>query len=233
MSGTDEFCLKWNNHHWTISNSFEAFLQNSAFADCTLSAEGQFVKAHKMVLAACSPYFEALLSQQLDKHPIFIMNDMKFKDLLGLMDYMYKGEVFMYDDQVPGLLKAGRSLQIKGLSEEFENLNVFPDEQNGTDEMGLEYEGLPVDLNEAKSANRSGFGDPLQLNITESRQNFLLESDVTDFSDSSVHCFQRSSQPRRSERLKSNTTTSSNLSRKVADGPLSFKLSEAYSQAGE
>ncbi|KAL1373738.1 hypothetical protein pipiens_018484, partial [Culex pipiens pipiens] len=85
--------------------------------DCTLAAEGKFLKAHKVVLSACSPYFAALLSQQYDKHPIFILKDVKFQELRAMMDYMYRGEVNISQDQLAALLKAAESLQIKGLSD--------------------------------------------------------------------------------------------------------------------
>jgi hypothetical protein len=58
-----------------------------------------------------------LLSQQYDKHPIFILKDVKFQELRAMMDYMYRGEVNISQDQLAALLKAAESLQIKGLSD--------------------------------------------------------------------------------------------------------------------
>jgi hypothetical protein len=57
------------------------------------------------------------LSEHYDKHPVFILKDVKFKELKAMMDYMYRGEVNISQDQLPALLKAAESLQIKGLSE--------------------------------------------------------------------------------------------------------------------
>lgn len=64
-----------------------------------------------------SPFFQSLLSQQYDKHPIFILKDVKFQELKAMMDYMYRGEVNISQDQLAALLKAAESLQIKGLSD--------------------------------------------------------------------------------------------------------------------
>lgn len=58
-----------------------------------------------------------MLSQQYDKHPIFILKDVKFQELRAMMDYMYRGEVNISQDQLAALLKAAESLQIKGLSD--------------------------------------------------------------------------------------------------------------------
>ncbi|KAG4071572.1 hypothetical protein HA402_011726 [Bradysia odoriphaga] len=117
MDDDQQFCLRWNNHQSTLISVFDTLLENGTLVDCTLAAEGKFLKAHKVVLSACSPYFAALLSQQYDKHPIFILKDIKFQELRAMMDYMYRGEVNISQDQLAALLKAAESLQIKGLSE--------------------------------------------------------------------------------------------------------------------
>uniref|UniRef100_A0A4Y0BJF1 BTB domain-containing protein n=1 Tax=Anopheles funestus TaxID=62324 RepID=A0A4Y0BJF1_ANOFN len=117
MDDDQQFCLRWNNHQSTLISVIDTLLENGTLVDCTLAAEGKFLKAHKVVLSACSPYFATLLSQQYDKHPIFILKDVKFQELRAMMDYMYRGEVNISQDQLAALLKAAESLQIKGLSD--------------------------------------------------------------------------------------------------------------------
>ncbi|KAG5670102.1 hypothetical protein PVAND_000385 [Polypedilum vanderplanki] len=117
MDDDQQFCLRWNNHQSTLISVFDTLLESNTLVDCTLAAEGKFLKAHKVVLSACSPYFATLLSQQYDKHPIFILKDVKFQELRAMMDYMYRGEVNISQDQLAALLKAAESLQIKGLSD--------------------------------------------------------------------------------------------------------------------
>ncbi|XP_031787167.1 longitudinals lacking protein, isoforms H/M/V isoform X21 [Nasonia vitripennis] len=117
MEDDQQFCLRWNNHQSTIIQNFDTLLESGTLVDCTLAAEGKYLKAHKVVLSACSPYFEGLLSEHYDKHPVFILKDVKFKELKAMMDYMYRGEVNISQDQLTALLKAAESLQIKGLSD--------------------------------------------------------------------------------------------------------------------
>lgn len=57
------------------------------------------------------------MQEQYDKHPIFILKDVKYQELRAMMDYMYRGEVNISQDQLAALLKAAESLQIKGLSD--------------------------------------------------------------------------------------------------------------------
>lgn len=39
---------------------FDQLLHDESFVDVTLAVEGQLLKAHKMVLSACSPYFQVI-----------------------------------------------------------------------------------------------------------------------------------------------------------------------------
>ena len=55
----DQFCLKWNNYQLSLTSAFKHLLEEEDFVDVTLSAEGKSLKAHKVVLSACSTYFRS------------------------------------------------------------------------------------------------------------------------------------------------------------------------------
>ena len=63
-----EFCLKWNNHTTTILSVMDTLLEEESLVDVTLSADGQFVRAHRVILSACSPYFR--VSVTFDLHQV-------------------------------------------------------------------------------------------------------------------------------------------------------------------
>ncbi|XP_050061399.1 longitudinals lacking protein, isoforms A/B/D/L-like isoform X8 [Aphis gossypii] len=117
MSVSQQFCLRWNNHQRTLISVFDSLLESGTLVDCTLAAEGRYLKAHKVVLSACSPYLGVLLSQHQEKHPILILKDIKFQELKSMLDYMYRGEVNISQEELGTFLKAAESLQIKGLTE--------------------------------------------------------------------------------------------------------------------
>ncbi|KAH8363970.1 hypothetical protein KR084_001062 [Drosophila pseudotakahashii] len=118
MDQQHQLCLSWSHHQSTLAGVFENLLENESLADCTVAAEGKYHKAHKLVLSAFSPYFAALLQEQYDKHPIFMLKDVKYQELRALMIYMYRGEVHIPQSQLADLLKAAESLQIKGLQQD-------------------------------------------------------------------------------------------------------------------
>ncbi|XP_034249680.1 longitudinals lacking protein-like isoform X3 [Thrips palmi] len=121
-----QFCLRWNNHQNTLISVFDTLLEGEILVDCTLAAEGKFLRAHKVVLSACSPFFSDLLRQHYEQHPILIMKDVKFEQLKAMLDYMYRGEVKISQDQLGTFLKAAESLQIKGLSDSTSNCESQP-----------------------------------------------------------------------------------------------------------
>lgn len=57
------------------------------------------------------------MSQHYEKHPILILKDVTFHELKSMLDYMYRGEVNISQEQLGTFLKAAESLQIKGLTD--------------------------------------------------------------------------------------------------------------------
>lgn len=53
-----QFCLRWNNHQPNFISMFTTLLNTGSLVDVTLAAEGKHLQAHKIVLSACSVYFQ-------------------------------------------------------------------------------------------------------------------------------------------------------------------------------
>ena len=58
---SEEFCLRWNNHHTVLVTVLDKLLEKESMCDVTLAADHQFVRVHRLVLCACSNYFEVTL----------------------------------------------------------------------------------------------------------------------------------------------------------------------------
>ncbi|XP_074102706.1 BTB-protein-VII isoform X1 [Cotesia typhae] len=112
-----QFCLRWNNHQPNFISVFSTLLTNETLVDVTLAAEGRHLQAHKVVLSACSTYFQSLFTVNPCQHPIVILKDVKFSDLKIMVDFMYYGEVNVSQEQLPSIIKTAENLKIKGLAE--------------------------------------------------------------------------------------------------------------------
>ncbi|XP_026466072.1 uncharacterized protein LOC113369718 [Ctenocephalides felis] len=103
---SDQYALCWNNYKKNLSSGFYSLYSKGDFTDVTLSADGQLIQAHRIVLAVCSPYFKN-----------FFLKDISYKNLTDLIQFMYSGEVHVKQDDLPSFIAIAESLQIKGLTE--------------------------------------------------------------------------------------------------------------------
>ena len=114
----DQFCLKWNNYQLSLTSAFKNILEEEDFVDVTLSAGGNNLKAHKVVLSACSSYFRDLLKGiSLWQHPVLVLKDVRFLELQSILEFVYLGEVNVEQDRLESFLKTAELLRIKGLTD--------------------------------------------------------------------------------------------------------------------
>merc|ERR1711892_739480 len=112
-----QYCLRWNNHQHNLLSVFEDLLNHEAFVDVTISCDGLNLKAHKMVLSACSPYFQSMFYNTPDKHPIVFLKDVRYDEMKALLEFMYRGEVSVDQENLSSLQKVAEGLKIKGLAD--------------------------------------------------------------------------------------------------------------------
>ncbi|XP_063910299.1 protein bric-a-brac 1-like isoform X2 [Zophobas morio] len=171
-----QFCLRWNNYQSNLTSVFDQLLQSESFVDVTLACDGHSVKAHKMVLSACSPYFQSLFFENPCQHPIVIMRDIKWPELKAAVEFMYKGEINVSQEQIGPLLKVAESLKIRGLAD------VNGDQEIGgeitarslpkvatpaADWEGRPEEGAPRKKRRRPSGERSSLSSPAESAGTE------------------------------------------------------------------
>eukprot|EP00088_Acartia_fossae_P019146 TRINITY_DN2111_c0_g1_i2.p1 TRINITY_DN2111_c0_g1~~TRINITY_DN2111_c0_g1_i2.p1 ORF type:complete len:414 (+),score=125.19 TRINITY_DN2111_c0_g1_i2:129-1370(+) len=115
---SEQFSLKWNNYQISLTSAFKHILEEEDFVDVTLSAEGQSLKAHKVVLSACSSYFKNLLRGISPwQHPVLVLKDVRFTDLQSILEFVYLGEVNLEQARLDSFLNTAEILQIKGLTD--------------------------------------------------------------------------------------------------------------------
>ncbi|XP_051860560.1 broad-complex core protein isoforms 1/2/3/4/5 isoform X3 [Drosophila albomicans] len=118
MDETQHFCLRWNNYQSSITSAFENLRDDEDFVDVTLACEGRSIKAHRVVLSACSPYFRDLLKSTPCKHPVILLQDVNFMDLHSLVEFIYHGEVNVHQKSLQSFLKTAEVLRVSGLTQQ-------------------------------------------------------------------------------------------------------------------
>lgn len=118
MTANQQFSLKWTNYTSHITNAFDSLRSKEDFCDVTLSCEGRKIRAHKVLLSACSTYFKEIFKENPCQHPVIIFKNVKYDDLFAIVVYMYQGEVNIEQDALPSFLQTAEMLTVQGLTED-------------------------------------------------------------------------------------------------------------------
>ena len=122
MTTYEKVCLKWGNFSENLTGTFSGLRDNSDFSDVTVMCdEDEQIQAHRVILAACSPFFSSILKKIKLPHPIIYMRGLKAKDLVALMDFIYHGETNIYQEDLDGFIALAEELQLKGLNSSSDN----------------------------------------------------------------------------------------------------------------
>jgi len=101
----DKFSLKWNDFYKNAAKSFSLFKINDYLHDVTLvSDDHKQISAHKLILSACSEYFNNIFKNNKHSHPLLCLDGVNKEDLNNIMDYIYNGEVQIYQDDLDRFL---------------------------------------------------------------------------------------------------------------------------------
>ena len=97
--------------------------------------DGDMVRAHKLVLSACSPLFRVMLKKNSHPQPMIFLRGwvascslfsssietltsrIRFPDMVAILNFMYHGEANVNQEDLQMFLAAAEELRIKGLSQ--------------------------------------------------------------------------------------------------------------------
>jgi len=141
MGSQAQVCLRWNAHKEDISKAIAHFLLRESLCDVTLFADGQSIRAHRLVLSACSAYFANIFAELPSSQPaVVFFRDVKLQELQAVLEYMYKGSVDIPRDSLGAFLKTAESLEIRNLGEgEQSSKNDFTGENSTTESSTDEH----------------------------------------------------------------------------------------------
>ena len=113
---SEKFNLKWNDFQSVVSQSFAALRREEDFYDVTLVSDDQTqIPAHKLVLSASSHFFKSILKRNSHSHPLLYLSGVDSKSLGFVLDYIYQGEVQIYQHDLDKFMEIAQKLKIEGL----------------------------------------------------------------------------------------------------------------------
>ena len=112
----EKLCLKWNDFQGNLTSSFGELRNDRDFTDVTLACEDIQFEAHKLILSTCSPFFRKLLKRaNKQQHPLVFMRGLDARDLEAVLDFIYQGEINIFQDDLDRFLLVAEELQLNGL----------------------------------------------------------------------------------------------------------------------
>ena len=107
---SEKLCLQWNDFQANANSAFGKLRSDNEFSDVTLACDdGQQLEAHKVILAASSPFFQNLLKKNKHPHPLIYMKGFKHEILLAVLDFLYLGEANVFQESLASFLKLLRN----------------------------------------------------------------------------------------------------------------------------
>ena len=113
---SEKFSLKWNDYQSNWNKSLSKLRKDTDFADVTLISD-DMVKflAHKVLLSSCSNMFKVILKENINASPLLYLGGVSAVNLGFLLDYIYHGEVNLFQEQLDSFLESAQKLEIEGL----------------------------------------------------------------------------------------------------------------------
>ena len=118
MASSEKFCLRWNDFESNVSSAFREIREEKDFFDVTLACDDDNqIQAHKVIIAACSPFFRNILRKNSHPSPLLYLKGVKYKELVSVLNFMYMGEVNVAQDDLNSFLAVAEDLRVKGLTQ--------------------------------------------------------------------------------------------------------------------
>ena len=145
----EKFSLKWNDFEANASKSFRNLRAEEHFFDVTLVSDDEhLLSAHKLVLSASSDFFKNILRKSTHSSPLVYLPGVKSAVLNSIIDYIYNGEVHLYQDDLDNFLDVAQKLRIEGLiGEQNEQNNSYKEKFETNDGMFYNYDTSETDSN--------------------------------------------------------------------------------------
>ena len=113
---SEKFCLKWNDFHSNVSNSFGLLRNEDYLQDVTIvTDDNEQVAAHKLVLSACSEYFKNIFKKNKSSNLLLCIEGVNSADLGNVLDYIYNGQVQIFQENIDRFLEVAQRLKLEGL----------------------------------------------------------------------------------------------------------------------
>lgn len=114
----EKFSLEWNNYQQNWRKSLSELRNDDELADVTLiSDDKKIFLAHKVLLSSFSNLFKMILKESRQQNSLLYLSGVSSVNLELILDYIYHGEVNLYQEHLDSFLEDAKKLEIFGLQD--------------------------------------------------------------------------------------------------------------------
>ena len=184
-----EVAFSSKNFLTDMNTRFQELFKSRELTDVTLVFDDQMqLEAHRMILSTWSPVFRSMFAHNPHPHPIIFLKGMTYRNVLSIMEFLYKGEVTIAKDSVDEFLSDAEDLQIS----QFLLDSTSVSRPSGQTEIKTEERNdcRPPGDNRLKLFKQSG--DLIEESVVEMVENTetpgnIIETDGADGHDQGQH----------------------------------------------
>ena len=196
----EKFSLKWNDYHSNWTKSLSELRNDKESVDVTMISEDKVkFMAHKILLSSCSKTFKFILKGNFHAHPhpLLYLSGVSSVNLGFILNFIYFGEVNLFQDQLDNFLESARKLEIEGIQEDYADQGAMwqSAQKHVIQEQNIEHikehnevRGVPAVLeNTALKTNNysKGYVYPFQ-NREETSSNYVAKVDGVSMTDEEI-----------------------------------------------
>jgi len=135
--GEQKLNITWGEFADSCGRSFARLWGEEAFADVVIATgDHHQITAHKVILSSCSDFFHEVLVTHPHQRPLLYLKDVAYRQLLLVLQFLYKGECQVDQDDVEEFLAVGKALRINGLNAKEQEEK---EQQQGTNDNNIQH----------------------------------------------------------------------------------------------
>ena len=116
----EKYNLNWHNYSEHLKEMLHNMMKSDELTDVTLVCDDKMqLKAHKVVLSACSPVFKNIIKDVPAKKSIIYLRGIQHQEMESILEFMYLGVATLYQARMRDFFDVAKNLEIKDV--EFDN----------------------------------------------------------------------------------------------------------------
>ena len=199
MTYSEKFNLLWREFENCASNTFRELFEETTFVDVTLVSDDlKQMKAHKVILSACSSVLREILRLNPQKHPIIYLSGISYKEMQSLISFVYLGQTEIEQSDLEHFLIAAAKLDVKGLNQGMkdEKCKYYMGKNSKNEDNDFPENSESMDTKDIVTFEKEHIGDTdidddtTELTVKNSETN-IYNCEQCDFKSSFPHSVKR------------------------------------------